>query len=247
VHLQQAYLWIGPEEEIRQRAVALMKQILCSRQGCRACVDCRLIDQMQHHFVTWIVPENSYTLKQIEVLFKTVCFKLEPGNHHFIVLERADLLTAACANSLLKSLEEPPVGYHYILLAPRMEGILPTIRSRCVVEVDASKDPVAHRLVQFFTKDRCSRYADLMKEIEKSRVIEHEIDQLLDSCMHYWQNSYKQALLANNKEAISQIARVQEILQKARSKPPMPGSSKLFLKNLFLQLSLAFSPPPVIL
>lgn len=246
MHLQQAYLWIGPEEEVLQRALDLMKQVLCPVQGCTKCVDCRLITERQHHFVTWLVPENYYTLKQLEIIFKTVCFRLEEGNHHFIVLERADLLTGACANSLLKSLEEPPLGYHYILLAPRLEGILPTIRSRCVVEIGPSKDPVVHRLVQFFTKDRCSRYADLMKEIEKSRVAEHEIDQLLDSCMEFWQGMYKQSVKAQDTKSITQVMLVQEVLQQARLKPPMPGSSKIFLKNLFLKLSLAISTSPMI-
>ena len=46
----------------------------------------------------------------------------------------ADFLTEACSNSLLKSVEEPPTGYHFIFLAERLSQILPTIQSRCMIK-----------------------------------------------------------------------------------------------------------------
>ncbi len=239
MNLHQAYLWIGPEEELQKRAVSLVQRWLCKNNSCGRCSDCVSIVEQRHYALTWLVPENYYTLKQLERLFTTVCFSLNPGDHHFIVIERADLLNSSSANSLLKSLEEPPPGYHYILLAPRKEGILPTIASRCVIEVSASVDPVLHRLVPYFTEFQFSRATELMKEIQKERVPEKEIDQLLDACMHYWHTQLKQALTDGDTGKARQARSVGRVIEQAREKPPMPGSSKLFLKNLFLRVTLA--------
>jgi len=51
----------------------------------------------------------------------------------FILLEEAHLLNSAAANALLKTLEEPPPNYHFLLTAPTSDLLLPTIVSRCRV------------------------------------------------------------------------------------------------------------------
>jgi DNA polymerase-3 subunit delta' len=49
----------------------------------------------------------------------------------FILLEEAHLLNPAAANALLKTLEEPPPRYHFLLTAPASDLLLQTILSRC--------------------------------------------------------------------------------------------------------------------
>jgi len=53
------------------------------------------------------------------------------GARRVIVIDSADLLETASANALLKSLEEPPVGTFFMLVAHKPGSLLPTIRSRC--------------------------------------------------------------------------------------------------------------------
>jgi DNA polymerase-3 subunit delta' len=48
-----------------------------------------------------------------------------------IILEDADRLTDQAANTLLKAIEEPPPRSVWMLCAPSVEDVLPTIRSRC--------------------------------------------------------------------------------------------------------------------
>src|SRR5262249_18546627 len=62
----------------------------------------------------------------------------------------ANLMNEASANALLKTLEEPPPASVLILVATTLDGILPTIRSRCqIVRFDPlSCDDVAELLVQ---------------------------------------------------------------------------------------------------
>ena len=53
------------------------------------------------------------------------------GGHRVILIYPLELLRSDAANTLLKSLEEPPANTIFILLADRVDRVLPTIRSRC--------------------------------------------------------------------------------------------------------------------
>ncbi|MEO1311728.1 MAG: DNA polymerase III subunit delta' [Pseudomonadota bacterium] len=53
------------------------------------------------------------------------------GGRRVCIIDKADELNVAAANALLKTLEEPPVGAHFILLADAPSRVLPTVRSRC--------------------------------------------------------------------------------------------------------------------
>jgi DNA polymerase III subunit delta' len=55
------------------------------------------------------------------------------GGRKVIVLFPADAMQAGAANALLKTLEEPPAGCHWILATSSPAKLLPTIRSRCRV------------------------------------------------------------------------------------------------------------------
>ena len=53
------------------------------------------------------------------------------GGNRVILIYPLEMLRADSANTLLKSLEEPPANTIFILLADRLDRVLPTIRSRC--------------------------------------------------------------------------------------------------------------------
>jgi DNA polymerase-3 subunit delta' len=55
------------------------------------------------------------------------------GSRRLVILDPADDLEASAQNAILKSLEEPPAGTHFLLVAHRLGRLLPTIRSRCRV------------------------------------------------------------------------------------------------------------------
>lgn len=54
-----------------------------------------------------------------------------PRCHRWILVEDAHRLNGPSANILLKTLEEPPPGTHFILVTHRPDVVLQTIRSRC--------------------------------------------------------------------------------------------------------------------
>jgi len=53
------------------------------------------------------------------------------GGNRVILIYPLEMLRSDSANTLLKSLEEPPSNTIFILLADRLDRVLPTIRSRC--------------------------------------------------------------------------------------------------------------------
>ncbi len=72
-----------------------------------------------------------------------------------VVIGDADRLSASAQNALLKTLEEPPLWAHLILVSARPEMLLDTIRSRC----------------------RAVRFAELPRDLLASLVREHaEVD-----------------------------------------------------------------------
>ena len=54
------------------------------------------------------------------------------GGRRVAIIHPAEDMNAATANSLLKSLEEPPAAAVFLLVSHRPARLLPTIRSRCV-------------------------------------------------------------------------------------------------------------------
>lgn len=53
------------------------------------------------------------------------------GERRALLIDPADDLEISAANALLKSLEEPPAGTHFLLVSHSPARLLPTIRSRC--------------------------------------------------------------------------------------------------------------------
>ena len=76
-------------------------------------------------------PEGlSYVADDAIELIKQASLSPSMSHWHVIVLEDADRLTDTAANMLLKEIEEPPPHTVWILCAPSVEDVLPTIVSR---------------------------------------------------------------------------------------------------------------------
>ncbi|PKN03344.1 hypothetical protein CVU75_02650, partial [Candidatus Dependentiae bacterium HGW-Dependentiae-1] len=172
------------------------------------------------------------------IIFSTIIFALAPGEHFFFVLQKADFLTTVCANKLLKSMEEPPAGYHFILLAQRQNAILPTIRSRCISTSYLTEGAADEQspLFAIFTSTQPGDPAAFLKVVDQAALNERESVELLDQLLKFWLKKNSELFTEKKNPAQAQAHRIVTILQKAARTPPMPGSSKLFWKNLFLQI-----------
>ena len=55
------------------------------------------------------------------------------GDKKVIIIHEGNKLTTQAQNALLKTIEEPPIGVHIIILCESLELILDTIKSRCEI------------------------------------------------------------------------------------------------------------------
>jgi DNA polymerase-3 subunit delta' len=74
---------------------------------------------------------RNITVDQIRGLARLLHSAPALGSRRVVLIDSADDLETGAANALLKSLEEPPVGAVFLLVAHRPGRLLPTIRSRC--------------------------------------------------------------------------------------------------------------------
>jgi DNA polymerase-3 subunit delta' len=88
-----------------------------------------------HPDFLWVAPpleKNAISIEQIrEDLIGFLQLKSHQGGIRVAVVAEAELMTVPAANSLLKTLEEPPADSIIILVASRLSRLPPTVVSRC--------------------------------------------------------------------------------------------------------------------
>ncbi len=229
------HLLIGPQIQTRAYIIKSLQQIWCPHNGCGTCIVCDSIVAQQHHALFWLTPNPHYTLEQIDLLIDKTAFTLEQNNYFFCVVEKADFLTTAAANRLLKTLEEPPRGYHFILQTQRIEAILPTIASRCLITPLYSDTSVLinHPVAIVFVALDLAHPDIFLKLIDEHELTDRETTELIDQLLHYWLEQTIHDQHSDSSKNKSHL--MSTLLKEALNTPPMPGSSKLFWKNLFLK------------
>lgn len=75
--------------------------------------------------------KRNIAIAQIRAMQHRLTTRPTLGSRRAIIIDPADDLEKGAANALLKSLEEPPNGTFFLLVAHRPAQLLPTIRSRC--------------------------------------------------------------------------------------------------------------------
>lgn len=156
--MTHAWLFTGPPGSGRSTAAACFAAALvCPEGGCGVCQACRTAPMGGHPDVDVVRPEGvKYLVKDARALVMTS--ELSPASSfwHVIVVEDADRLTDEAVNALLKSIEEPPPHTVWILCAPSVEDVLPTIvsRTRHVALRTPSARDVADLLVARYAVDR---------------------------------------------------------------------------------------------
>lgn len=135
--LPHSLLFAGPEGVgKRMLALFLAKAVNCQRTGgidfCGECTNCRKIDAGAHPDLREIEPDGQFIkIDQTRELSREVFFTPFEARRRFFLINQAERLKIEAANSLLKTLEEPPGTSHLILMSTRPEELLNTIRSRC--------------------------------------------------------------------------------------------------------------------
>lgn len=156
--IHHAYRFEGPDGVGKEKlAFELAKALVCiaPREGglaCDACDACRRATDLAEeprvpkHADVVVVGKNLYPPASIgrareetadisvdqvrKVILSRLAFPPHEGRGRIVIIRAAEELSTSAANALLKTLEEPPSGTHFVLLTSRPAELLDTIRSR---------------------------------------------------------------------------------------------------------------------
>lgn len=151
----QGYLFAGPDGVGKvTAALGLAQRLNCHAPSppCGTCADCRAVALRNPGYVQLLDPElqagnGAYRVRihKIDALRRMqaeVGLRAIGDQVRVWIVRTAEAMTEPAANSLLKTLEEPPSGVVIVLTAEQPAGLLDTIRSR-VRRLDFGPVPTA--------------------------------------------------------------------------------------------------------
>jgi hypothetical protein len=126
-----------------QLALHLAKGLLCltsaggraprTTQGCNQCHNCHLVDSGTHpdlHHLD-LSDSDTWTTAAFRSFIGSLAMRTVDGGPRIVILDYAESMSLQSANALLKSLEEPRTGTHFILVTAAPTLLPATILSRC--------------------------------------------------------------------------------------------------------------------
>lgn len=130
--MTHAWLVTGPPGSGRSiAATCLAAALVCPREGCGQCDTCHTVLTGAHPDVTVVRSTTlSHGKEATKALVVQAAGQPVTAPWRILVVEDADRMTEAAANTLLKAIEEPARRTVWVLCAPSAEDLIPTIRSR---------------------------------------------------------------------------------------------------------------------
>lgn len=138
--VKHAYLFTGPEGVGRSTFAKRFSQaLLCEKSKldgapCGLCTSCKKIENDQHFDVKVLRREpgsKDFKVSQVLEVEKFLSITPYSSPYKIVVLKDFDQANTEAQNAILKTLEEAPSYAILILIAESVQGLLPTVVSRC--------------------------------------------------------------------------------------------------------------------
>ena len=150
-----------------QFALALAQAVNCERpkngDACGECLSCRKISSGEHPDVHTISPDGQFIkIGQMRDMSQEAQYRPFEGRRRVYIIDNAERLREEAANSILKTLEEPPESSLILLVTSKPYALLETIRSRCQM---LSFAPLTSKELEAYLK------ANFKRPIEETRML----------------------------------------------------------------------------
>ena len=148
--LPHALLCVGPVGVGKHVfADRLVRSLLCRAPAedgspCGLCQGCRLVAAGSHSDYLCIAPEDvgkPIKIDQIRHLCDFLGYTSQFSGYKIALIRAAERMNLNAANSLLKTLEEPPAASLLILVSAQPARLPATVRSRCQMLIFRKPDP----------------------------------------------------------------------------------------------------------
>lgn len=231
--MTHAWVFTGPPGSGRSSAaVAFAQALICPNQGCGACNECQSAATGGHSDVEVIRTEGlSIKVEEIRELLTRVAWAPSMGGWRVVVMEDADRLTESAANALLKAIEEPGTRTAWLLCAPTLHDVLPTIRSRCrhlqlrtpsieaVTEVLIKRDKIPPTMADFAARVSQghigrARYLATNESVRSNRKVILQLPLQLGSLAAAFQAAHTLIDLATEEASTSSESRDEKEIEK---------------------------------
>ena len=137
--ISHSYIFAGePGSGKRLLAGIYAMTLQCEAGGenaCGKCESCKRAIGKNHPDIIMVKHEKPNTISIDEIreqVVNDVGIKPYSSPHKIYIIPDAEIMTPQAQNALLKTIEEPPEYAVIMLLTSNIDGLLPTIRSRCV-------------------------------------------------------------------------------------------------------------------
>lgn len=213
--LPQALLIVGPPAVGKRTLARWLAQVLCCQAApgtrpCGQCRACRLVAEGHHPDVHLDEERQPLRIEGARALQHALALAPSEAPNRVAVLGEIEAASPGAANSLLKTLEEPPPHAVIILTATDEDDVLPTIRSRCrtvrlrgtppavlaAALQDRGEPPETARLVARLSGGRYGRALDLAAQPEALGT------------RNAWLDDLEQALAASRVERLDMAGRL---------------------------------------
>ncbi len=156
--VSHAYIISGEKSSGKEFIAKVFAMALQCERGqeepCQECHSCKQALSGSHPDIIRVTHEKPNTISVDDVRAQVnndVCIKPYSGPYKVYIINEAEKMTQQAQNAILKTLEEPPAYAVILLLTSNINGLLPTILSRCVV---LNMKPVPDELVKKYLMEQ---------------------------------------------------------------------------------------------
>lgn len=203
-------------------------------------IELEISDQNHSDQLHIVVPEGKQSIgvKEMQQLRSWAITKPFKAKNKLGVVYHSELLTIEAQNSILKLLEEPNQSNTFVLVTGNYSKLLPTVISRCELQLDTEDQQVIFELSEFLKGDTMDKFYFITKfdKIKIAAERNQQIEAFLLALVSFFREKLLQSL-DNNKAGQSEqiktnIGLINQTKKMLDAKVPAKNCLEYLIMNL---------------